>query len=210
MNLKLNFPSLKSHSWGYKVGYRSVQPDPGPVQPLLNLPYPQSAKELKRLIGLFAYYARWISNYSAKIRPLIKASLPLDEDALRAIDVVKQDLASATLQPINESLPFTVETDASDFAIAASLNQDGRPVAFHSRTLSPSEQRHSAVEKEAYAVVEALRKWRYLLIGKHFTLVTDQKSVSFMLDARHANKIKNDKIARWQLELTSTLCIALG
>jgi len=56
---------------GYKVGYRSVQPHPGRVQPLLNLPYPKSAKELKRLIGLFAYYARWISNYSAKIGPLI-------------------------------------------------------------------------------------------------------------------------------------------
>ena len=71
-----------------------------------------------------------------------------------------------------------METDASDFAVAATLNQDGRPVAFHSRTLSPSKQRHSAVEKEAYAVVEALKKWRHLLIGRHFTLVTDQKSVS--------------------------------
>jgi len=108
-----------------------VQPDPGWVQPLLNLPYPKSAKELKRLIGLFPYYARWISNCSAKIRSFTKASLPLDEDALRTLDVVKQDLASATIQPINESLPFTVETDASDFAIAASLNQDGSPVAFH-------------------------------------------------------------------------------
>jgi len=131
-----------------------VQPDPGRVQPLLNLPYPKSAKELKRLIGLFAYYARWLSNYSAKIRPLMKASLPLNEDALRAIEIVKQDLASATLQPINKSLPFTVETDASAFSIAAFLNQDGRPVAFHSRTSSPSEHHHSAVEKEAYAVVE--------------------------------------------------------
>ena len=56
---------------GYKVGYRSVQPDSGRIQPLLSLPYPKSAKELKRLIGLFAYYARWISNYSVKIRPLI-------------------------------------------------------------------------------------------------------------------------------------------
>jgi len=133
----------------------------------------------------------------------VKASLPLDEDTLQAIDAVKHDLAYATLQPIDESLSFTVETDASDFAIAASLNQDGRPVAFHSRSLSASEQRHSAVEKEAYAVVEALRKWRDLLIGKHFTLGTDQKSVSFMLDARHANKIKTDKIVRWRLQLTS-------
>jgi len=167
-----------------------VQLGPGQVQLLLNLPYPKSAKELKRLIRLFPYYAQWISNYSAKIRPLIKASLPLDEDALRAIDVVKQDLASITLQPINESLPFTVETDASDFAIAASLNQDGRLVAFHSCTLSPSEKRHSAVEKEAYAVVEALRKWRHLLIGKHFTLVTDQKSVIYV---RRATRQQNQK-----------------
>ena len=71
-----------------------------------------------------------------------------------------------------------METDASDFAVAATLNQDGGPVAFYSRTLSPSKQRHSAVEKEACAVVEALKKWRHLLIGRHFTLVTDQKSVS--------------------------------
>ena len=28
---------------GYEVGYRSVQPDPGRVQPLLNFPYPKSA-----------------------------------------------------------------------------------------------------------------------------------------------------------------------
>jgi len=47
-------------------------------------------------------------------------------------------------------------------------------------------------------MVEALRKWRHLLFGKHFTLVTDHKSMSFMLDSRHANKI-----ARWRLELTS-------
>jgi len=41
---------------------------------------------------------------------------------------------------------------------------------------------NNAIEKEAYAVVEALGKLRHLLIGKHFTLLTDQKSESFMLD----------------------------
>ena len=55
-------------------------------------------------------------------------------------------------------------------------------------------------------MVEALRKWRHLVIGKHFTLVTDQKSASFMLYARHINKINNDNIARWRLELTSYSC----
>ena len=91
-------------------------------------------------------------------------------------------------QNIDEDLPFTVETDASDFAIAATLNQN-KAVAFHARTLSSTEQKHSSVEKEAYAIVEALRKWKHLLIGKHFNLVTDQRSVSFMLDLKHPSKI---------------------
>lgn len=32
--------------------------------------------------------------------------------------------------------PLIVETDASDFAIAATLNQMGRPVAYYQRTIS--------------------------------------------------------------------------
>ena len=52
---------------------------------------------------------------------------------------MKNKLADATLQPIDEAVPFIVETDASDFTIAATLNQNGKPVAFHARTLSTSE-----------------------------------------------------------------------
>ena len=188
----------------YKIGFGYIKPDPDRVQPLFDLPLPQSTKELQRMIGLFAYYARWIPSYSEKVRPLIKSqSFPLTEEAILAIKTLKDTLASATLQPIDFFQPLTVETDASEFAIAATLNQDGRAVAFHSRTLSLSEQRHSAIEKEAYAILEALRKWRYLLIGRHFTLVTDQKSVSFMFDAKHSSKIKNEKTLRWRLERSS-------
>ena len=88
-----------------------------------------------------------------------------------------------------------------DFATASLLNQNNKPVAFHARTFSSTEQKHSSVEKEAYVIVEALRKWKHLLIGKHFDLVTDQRSVSFMLDLKHPSNIKNDKIQRWRLEL---------
>ena len=95
-----------------------------------------------------------------------------------------------------------METDASDVAISATLNQQGRPVAFFSRTLSGSEKHHSAVEKEAYAIVEAIRKWRHYLLGTHFKLVTDQKSVAFIYDHKQKGKIKNEKIQRWKIELS--------
>ena len=116
---------------------------------------------------------------------------------------MKNKLAEATLRPIDKAVSFIVETDASDITIVATLNQNGKPVAFHARTLSTTEQRHSAVEKEAYAVVEVLRKWKHLPLGKHFTLITDQRSISFILDMRRTSKIKNDKILRWRLELAT-------
>ena len=39
----------------------------------------------------------------------------------------------------------------------------GRPVAFMSRTLHASERHHPAVEKEATAIIEAVRKWNHFL-----------------------------------------------
>ena len=95
-----------------------------------------------------------------------------------------------------------METDASDTAIAAVLTHAGRPVAFFSRTLQGPEKHHAAVEKEAHAIIESVRHWRHYLTGRHFTIKTDQRSVSFMFDKQHKNKIKNDKILRWRMELS--------
>ena len=87
-------------------------------------------------------------------------------------------------------------------AVSATLNQNGKPVAFYSRSLSKCEQAHSSVEKEATAIVEAVRKWSHLLTGKRFQIVTDQRSVSFMYDNKNRGKIKNAKILRWRIELS--------
>ena len=52
--------------------------------------------------------------------------------------MLKSELTFACLTCVNEGLPFTVECDASNHTLAASLNQGGCPIAFHSRTLSPA------------------------------------------------------------------------
>ena len=40
------------------------------------------------------------------------------------------------------------------------------------------------------------------MTGKHFSIKTDQRSVKFIFDKLHKNKLKNDKILRWRMEIS--------
>jgi hypothetical protein len=182
---------------GHLISQNCVKPDPAQFSPLMNMPLPTDAKSLKRAIGLFSYYSRWISHYSDKIRPMTKASsFPLNNEATRTFHGLISDIVNASLRGIDSTVPLVVETDASDVAPAATLNQRGRPVVFFHRTLNSCERKHSSVEKEACAIVESIKKWDHFLRDRPFTLITDQRSVSFMFNQTHSGKIKNDKIQR--------------
>ncbi|GAA55360.1 retrovirus-related Pol polyprotein from transposon 17.6 [Clonorchis sinensis] len=102
---------------------------------------------------------------------------------------------------VDYNIPLVVETDASDIAIGASLRQGKRSVAFFSKTLTASEENHSAAEKEAYVIVQAIRKWHHYLLGRYVKLITDQRSVALMCGDQQKSKIKNDKFERWKIEL---------
>lgn len=81
------------------------------------------------------------------------------------------------LRHYHPNRPALVETDASDFAIAAILSQkfeDGKlhPVSCISRKRSQAELNHDVFSKEMLAVVFALWKWRYFLQGaEHKTII---------------------------------------
>ena len=187
---------------GYRLSMGSIRPDPNRMKPLVELKPPTSPQELKRTMGMFAYYARWLPKFSDRSYPLAKAtSFPLSTEEIRAFNDLKEGLLRAHLVTPNDNHELRVECDASKVAIAATLSQNGRPVAFMSRTLSPTEQRYPTVEREATAIVEAVRKWAHFLHGRTFCLVTDQRSVAFMLDPLRGTKIKNNKILLWRAEL---------
>ena len=188
---------------GYTISSNSISPDQSRIKPLIDMPPPTTLKFQKRIVGMFSYYSKFIENFSDKIRLLNQnQTFPLPKTVLSCFHVLKENLKDAALKPIDPAGEFSLETDASDFCIAATLNQQGRPVAFFSRTLSPTERRHHAVEKEAAAIVESIRDWRHFLIGRKFKLITDQKGISYMYDNRRKSKIKNVKIARWRVELS--------
>lgn len=200
---KCKFSQSSISLLGYLISNNSIKPDPDRLKPLMDLPPPKNASEMKRATGMFAHYSKWVPRFSEKIQKLVSCkTFPLPQTALSAFDELKQDISKSIITTINYELPLVIETDASDYALAATLSQEGRPIAFFSRSLSDCEKRHSSIEKEACAIVESIRKWRHFLIGHHFKLITDQQALSFIFNLNHSSKIKNDKIMRWRLELS--------
>jgi hypothetical protein len=70
-------------------------------------------------------------------------------------------MTSPVLLRPEQDKPFVVVTDASDYAVGASLEQldsngQCRPVAFCSHSLDPAERIYEAYERELLAIVLAL------------------------------------------------------
>ena len=110
----------------YLVRNGVIKTDPKRVVALNDLQQPTANKKLRQNSSLLSYYSEWIPDYSAVIRPLVQTDpFPLSKDEFPQI---RNKLSKSTLQPIDKDLSFTVETGASDFAIAATLNQNSKPV----------------------------------------------------------------------------------
>ena len=200
---KCTFKTRRLEILGSIVENGTIRPDPERLRPLREMPAPRTAKALKRILGLFSHYSMWIPQFSDKIAPLLNAkTFPLLPGAVKAFEEMKKVIKKSVVASIDESLPFEVECDASDIALAAVLSQAGRPVAFFSRTLHGSERPWPPVEKEACSIIESIRNWKHFLTGRKFALKTDQEAVSFIFEPKHRGKIKNDKLYRWRLELS--------
>ncbi|MCI50196.1 enzymatic polyprotein, partial [Trifolium medium] len=57
--------------------------------------------------------------------------------------------------------------------------QQGKPLAFLSQALLKS-----VYERELMAIVLAVQKWRHYLLGSHFVIKTDQRSLKYLLEQR--------------------------
>ncbi len=133
MKKKCQFSTKSVKLLGYTIENKTIKPDPDKLAPLMNFPIPNNVASLRRALGMFAHYCRWIPAFSMKIRPLLSNhQFPISEEAVNAFNNLKSDIAKASLTAIDDTIPFRVETDASKFAIGATLSQAGRPIAFFS------------------------------------------------------------------------------
>ena len=76
---------------GYRVSFNSIKPNPNRMAPLMIMNVPSNIKELRCCVGMLAYYAKWIPDFSTKIKPLTSKNVtfPLDTIATAAFSGLK-------------------------------------------------------------------------------------------------------------------------
>lgn len=143
---------------GNTIENEVMKSDPEHLKPLLDLPPPIDQSSLRRTIGMFSHYAKWIHKCFEKIQSLIQVrTLPVQSNVVKVFEQLKSDLTKFMVTAIEGKTPFTEETDASNFATAATLSQNERPVAFYFRTLSTRLRRHASIVE-----MEELLNWTIL------------------------------------------------
>ena len=101
--------------------------------------------------------------------------------------------------------PITVAADASSYGIGAVISQcapDGteEPIAFASKTLTPTEKNYSQVEKEALSIIFGVRKFHQYLSGRHFQLTNDHKPILAIFSPEKSLQVMRlQRLQRWAL-----------
>lgn len=192
---------------GYIVDKHGLRVDPEKVDAITKIPVPKTVEEVRSFIGLASWYRRFVPSFSAVLFPITQllqknGKFVLSSECDNAFKTVKECLVSAPLLSCPDfSLPFTVQTDSSDFGLGAVLSQqtsDGeKVVCYLSPSLTKAERKYSTTEKELLCVVWALEKLRPYIEGSHFTVITDHYSLIWL----HNLKDPNGRLSRWAVRL---------
>ncbi|KAJ9519795.1 hypothetical protein QJQ45_013511 [Haematococcus lacustris] len=181
---------------GHIISAAGIHPDPAKISAMVQWPVPRNLNDLRSFLGSANYYRRLIHHHAHLILPLtnlLKAETPWSwgPEQQEAFERVKAALASnPVVRPPDFSRPFTVKTDASLYAIGAVLSQrdyNGAEyvVAYESRKLQPAEINYPTHDRELLAVVHALTLWRHYLLGRPFTIETDNCPITHIMTQPH-------------------------
>jgi len=206
---KCQFSTSQTEFLGFVVSDQGVSMDPSKTEVITNWPVPKSVHDVQVFLGFCNFYRKFIPQYSRTAYPLTQllrkeaqsAPFAWHNDAQHAFEQLRSAFGTDTiLRHFDPTRPIIVETDASDFAVAAVLSQSfdqgaRYPIAFFSKKLDPAQLNYPIFDKEMFAIVAAFKHWRQYLEGAKFQVqvLTDHRSLEYFTTTKQLNR----RQARW-------------
>lgn len=202
---KSEFFKRETEFLGHIVTQNGIKPNPKKIECVINFPLPNTTKQIKQFLGLTGYYRKFIKDYSLIAKPMtifLKKGAKInstDQRYQHSFNTFKKLLTNDPILVYPDfSKPFTLTTDASNFALGAILSQDDHPICYASRTLNEHEINYSTIEKELLAIIWATKYFRPYLFGRKFIIETDHRPLTWLFSIKEPNS----KLVRWRLKLS--------
>lgn len=186
---------------GHRISQNGVKADREKIRAMLDWPVPQSLKALRGFLGLMGYYRRFVAHYGLISKPLTqllkKGAFKWGEEANLAFSQLKSAMASTPVLAMPDfSKEFVLETDACHNGVGAVLMQEGRPITYLSKVLAPRHLSLSTYEKELMAVIMAVQKWRYYLLGHKFVIKTDHEALKYLMEQKMTTLLQHKWLSK--------------
>ena len=195
---------------GHVVTRDGIRACPSKIKAIVEMPRPASAKEVQRVqrsVGNCQYYRKFIPNFSQVAAAVFKAQTARRDFVwTETCDLAWTRLKGALVPDAILALPdyvrdFLLDCDGSGERLGAVLLQayaEGeKVVAYASRSLLEHEQKWTATELEAAALIWALYTFRPYIDGVHVTIRTHHAPLEYIRSKTDRCKL----LERWALRL---------
>ena len=168
-------------SFGTVYDKDGAHPDPMKVEAIHKMPPPEGPQELQKFLGMTTYLSPFIpslSTLTAPLQGLLKkgAEFTWNNSYQDAFDTVKKMVCmDTTLRYFDAHKPVIIQVDTSQKGLGAALLQDGCPIAFASKALTPTEQCYANIECEMLACVFGAEQFHTYVFGQSFKIESDHK-----------------------------------
>ena len=178
---KCQFNTQRVKFLGHVFTTEGIGADETKIEAIQQIIEPKNPKQVQRFLGMVNYLGKFIPNLSQVTEPL-RMLTHKDEkwswgtEQREAFEEIKRIMTTTpVLKYYDVTEPVTLSVDASSKGLGAGMLQNGQPVAYATRALSPAQQNYPQIEKEAIAIKFACNKFHEYIYGKQLEVETDHK-----------------------------------
>jgi hypothetical protein len=199
---KCEFAKDKIEYLGHIISADGVATDPVKIQAMSNWPTPTNITQLREFLGLTGYYRRFIMHYGLICKPLFEAlkknAFLWGEEQHNAFEQLKLAMTKAPVLALPDyKQPFIFVADACGYGLGAVIMQNHRPIAFMSKAIGPKAAAMSTYDKEALAIIEAVKKWRHYFAGSSLVIRIDQQSLKYLQDQKLTEGVQHKLLVKF-------------